>query len=455
VKPGDPAPTRVGFISLGCAKNLVDTEVMSGRLAEAGFRFVRDHGDAELIVVNTCAFIGAAREESIGTILEMAELKRHGNLKRLVVAGCMVQRYREELQRDLPEVDAFVNLDELDLIVERSKIGGPTPALLRPTPTADGSTYLYDHETPRLLATPPWSAYIKIAEGCDHQCSFCAIPAIRGSFRSREPASVVREARTLVAGGARELILIAQDSSRYGRDLGIREGLSDLLERLQEIENLCWIRLLYLYPNSVSENLISTMAGLSKVVEYVDLPLQHAAPALLSRMRRGGSADSHLRLIESFRRAMPDAAIRSTFIVGFPGESEEDFEELLEFMRRARFDHLGVFTYSHEEGTAAQGLIDDVPAGTKQDRYDRAMAYQQEIVFARNRELVGSRVELLLEGAHPETEHLLVGRMSTQAPEVDGQVLVNDGQARPGRFVRAELTDVAGYDLVGRIIEEL
>jgi ribosomal protein S12 methylthiotransferase len=449
VTPDGPAATRVGIISLGCAKNLVDTEVMSGRLADAGFSFVQDPHEADLIVVNTCGFIEAAREESIKAILEAAELKKHGNLKRLVVAGCMVQRYREHLRRELPEVDAFVDLDQLDLIAERAAIGGEMPA------TGKMATYLYDHETPRLLATPPWSAYIKIAEGCDHDCSFCAIPSIRGHFRSRLPESVVREAEALAEGGVREIILIAQDSSRYGSDIGLQEGLSGLLERLQEIPQLHWIRLLYLYPNSISERLVQTMAAISKVVGYVDLPLQHSASTMLRRMRRGGSADSHLRLIDRFRTAMPGAAIRSTFIVGFPGESEMEFEKLLGFIRRARFEHLGLFTYSHEEGTPAHELDDDVPARTKQERYDRAMACQQEIAFGKNREMIGRVVELLVEGPHPETDDLLTGRMSTQAPDVDGLVILNDGSARPGRFARVELTDVAGYDLIGRIIEEL
>jgi len=450
-----PAATRVGVISLGCAKNLVDTEVMSGRLADAGFRFVQEPREADLIVINTCGFIEAARKESIKTILETAELKKHGNLKRLVVAGCMVQRYREQLRRDLPEVDAFVDLDQLDLIVERAAIGGPVAAGKEAASALHRATYLYDHETPRLLATPPWSAYIKIAEGCDHECSFCAIPSIRGRFRSRRPESVVSEAMTLAEGGVREIILIAQDSSRYGSDLGLREELSGLLEQLQEIPELHWIRLLYLYPNSISDRLIETMAGLSKVVGYVDLPLQHSASNMLRRMRRGGSAESHLRLIDRFRSAIPGAAIRSTFIVGFPGESETEFEELLSFIRRARFEHLGLFTYSHEEGTTAHELHDDVPAEIKQDRYDRAMACQQEIAFGKNREMIGRVVELLVEGPHPETEDLLTGRMSTQAPDVDGLVLLNDGHARPGRFAKVELTDVAGYDLVGRIVEEL
>jgi ribosomal protein S12 methylthiotransferase len=452
---GSPAATRVGVISLGCAKNLVDTEVMSGRLAGSGLRFVRDPRDAELIVINTCAFIEEARRESIRTILETAELKKNGKLKRLIVAGCMVQRYREQLAGDLPEVDAFIGLDELDMIVEHALPERTAPAYTGPAAGSGRATYLYDHETPRLLATPPWSAYIKIAEGCDHACSFCAIPAIRGRFRSRKPDSIMHEAQALTAAGVREIILIAQDSSRYGRDLGLREGLPELLQGLQTITDLRWIRLLYLYPDSVSEKLIDTMAALSKIVKYVDLPLQHSSSRVLRRMRRGGSFESHLELIERFRGTMPGVAIRSTLIVGFPGETETDFEQLLQFIREARFDHLGLFMYSSEEGTAAYRFPDDIPYGLKRKRYGQAMQCQQEIAFAKNRDRVGEVVEALVEGAHAETDHLLTGRMSTQAPDVDGQILLNDGRARPGSFTSVELTDTAGYDLVGRIINEL
>ncbi len=448
---GRPAPRRLGLISLGCAKNLVDSEVMLGHLAGAGWEFVNDPADAEVIVVNTCSFIGPAREESIRTILEAAEHKKSGRLRRLVVTGCLVQRYSGELRAELPEVDAFLGLDELDRIV-----GAVEPAPPRPQPAADvrwsASRYLYDHATPRRLATPPWTAYIKIAEGCDHSCSFCAIPSFRGAFRSRLPQSVVREARDLAARGVREINLIAQDSSHYGRDLGTNQGLADLLRELDGIEDLRWIRLHYLYPNTVTQELIDTMAGARRVLEYVDMPLQHAHPDMLRRMRRGGSAESHLRLLSRFREAMPDAALRTTLIVGFPGETEDEFEALLDFVREARFDHLGAFSYSHEDGTSAGLLADDVAETLKQERRDRLMACQQRIAVERNRERIGREVEVLVEGGHPETEHLLVGRMRSQALDVDGQVLLNDGAARPGEFVSVRLTEVAGYDLVGGIV---
>ncbi len=458
--------TKVGVISLGCAKNLVDSEVMLGHLGRAGCRFVNDPADADVILVNTCGFIEAAREESIETILEAAELKKTGRLRRLVVAGCMVQRYAEQLKATLPEVDAFIGLDQLDLVVESAGVEASAAApasdlpILAPGARAAGptataawgpSTYLYDEKTPRSLATPAWTAYVKIAEGCDHTCAFCAIPSFRGSFRSRDSGSICAEARALSERGVREISLIAQDSSHYGRDIGIHEGLAALLCELNAIDALRWIRLHYLYPNTITQKLIDTMASLPRVVDYVDLPLQHAHPAMLKRMRRGGSGESHLRLLERFRAAMPEGALRSTFIVGFPGETDEEFAALLDFVAQARFDHLGVFTYSHEESTPAFGAEDDVPVEVKEQRRDHLMELQRDIAIDANQRRIGDTVEVLVEGAHPDTEHLLVGRTRGQALDVDGQVLINDGTADPGEFVRVELTETAGYDLVGRI----
>lgn len=448
---------KVGVISLGCSKNLVDTEIMLGHLDAAGCTFVEDASDADVLIVNTCSFIESAREESVRTILDAAKLKTDGRVKRVVVAGCMVERYRDELTRELAgDVDAFVGLDELDTIVEAAGAARPRPAppLANDLPmfSAAGSRYLYDATTPRKLATPRWTAYVKIAEGCDHTCSFCAIPSFRGAFRSRRVEDIVAEAEALVRRGVREINLIAQDSSHYGRDHGDAAGLAGLLVRLDGIADLRWIRVHYLYPNTVTDRLIETIACCSKVVKYVDMPLQHAHPATLKRMRRGGSSESHLELIGRFRRAMPDVAMRSTFIVGFPGETDEEFEALLAFVGAARFDHLGVFTYSHEEGTGARVLDDDVPAEVKESRRDRVMAAQQVIAFEKNASLVGTIAEVLVEGAHAETDHLLVGRARTQAPDVDGQILLNDGYAEPGTFNRVLLTETAGYDLVGRIL---
>jgi ribosomal protein S12 methylthiotransferase len=458
---------KVGVISLGCSKNLVDTEVMLGHLDRAGCAFVQDADEADVLVVNTCGFIDAAREESVRTILDAAKLKTTGRLKRLVVAGCMVQRYRDELNRELAgDVDAFVGLDELDSIVEAAQATRPpssiplrndlpmlAPARSRePSDDSRLSRYLYDASTPRKLATPPWTAFVKIAEGCDHTCSFCAIPSFRGAFRSRPAADIVAEAEALSRRGVKEINLIAQDSSHYGRDRGDAAGLPGLLARLDAVSDLRWVRVHYLYPNTVTDRLIDTMAGCDRVVKYVDMPLQHAHSETLKRMRRGGSADSHLELLGRFRNAMPEAAMRSTFIVGFPGETEQEFEELVAFIEAARFDHLGVFVYSHEEGTSAHQATDDVPARVKEARRDRLMTVQQRIAFEKNEARLGTIVDVLVEGAHPETEHLLVGRTSMQAPDVDGQILLNDGFAEPGTFARALLTETAGYDLVGRIL---
>jgi ribosomal protein S12 methylthiotransferase len=457
--PPPPAKrVRVGFLSLGCAKNLVDTEVMLGHLDRAGAALVQDPEEADVLVVNTCGFIEAAREESIRTILETAELKASGRLKRLVVAGCLVQRYPNEMRANLPEVDAWIGLDELASVVsevgleagERDAAASPGPGVARPGPSA----WIYDHATPRRLSTPPWTAFVKVAEGCDHACAFCAIPSFRGRFRSRSVEDIATEASRLAGSGVREINLISQDTSDYGRDLGLRDGLVRLLEALDGIPDLRWIRAHYLYPNSVSPALVEAMARLARVVKYVDLPLQHSHRDVLGRMRRGGSAASHLALLSRFRDAMPEVALRTTMIVGFPGETEGEFSDLLRFVEEARFDHLGVFSYSHEEGTHAFSLSDDVPEEIKEERRERLMEAQQRVAFGRLERHVGRTVEVLVEGAHPETEHLLVGRTSGQASDVDGQVILNDGWASPGTFARVEITGRAGYDLVGRILGE-
>jgi ribosomal protein S12 methylthiotransferase len=443
--------TRVSLISLGCAKNLVDAEVMLGRLDAAGCELVADPDAADVVVVNTCAFIESAREESVQAILEAAERKRTGRARKVVVAGCLVQRYGDELRRELPEIDAFVDLDQVPRIAEISGLA-PTPLASDLPLVPRRATWLYDDTDPRVRATPPWTAYVKIAEGCDHTCAFCAIPTFRGSFRSRDPESLVREATALARAGVREINLVAQDSSHYGRDLGRTIGLAELLERLDAVPDLRWIRVHYLYPNTLTDRVLEAMARLPRVVPYVDLPLQHAHGDTLARMRRGGSAESHLRLLDRVRSAMPEASLRTTLLVGFPGETETEFETLLAFLDEARFDHVGVFSYSHEEHTPGERLADDVPPAVKEERRTLVLAHQQPIAFARNGDRVGTRAEVLVEGVHAETEHLLVGRTRGQAREVDGQVLLNDGYAEAGSFVQVEITDAAGYDLVGAIL---
>lgn len=439
-------PVRIGFVSLGCPKNLVDTEVMMGYLRRDGMLITPDASSADVIVVNTCGFIDAARQESIDTILEMAELKKTGSCRRLVVAGCMVQRYPEELRRELSEVDAFVGLDDLKHVARavRDERGDAV--------TAGGpATYLYDHLSPRMLAGPHHSAYIKIAEGCDNPCAFCAIPRFRGAFRSRTPDSIVEEARGLVAGGALELNLIAQDSTNYGSDLGMADGIATLLERLaREVDGARWIRLFYVYPNRITDRLIEVMATHDNVCNYVDIPLQHASRSVLHRMVRGGSADHHRVILGRFRRAIPEVALRTTFIVGYPGETDDEFRELLQFVEESRFHHLGVFPYSHEESTRAVALTDDVPPEIKEERRSQVMELQERISMERTQEMVGRTVTVLCEGPCRETEHLLEGRTEGQAPEVDGRVLINDGEAETGTFVSVEVTEAHPYDLVGR-----
>jgi ribosomal protein S12 methylthiotransferase len=432
------------MVQLGCPKNWVDGEWMLGQLQAAGHEVTGDP-DAETVIVNTCGFIDAAKEESIRAILEVARRKQEGRVRRLLVAGCLVERYKEELRKAIPEIDGFIPLGAV----------GQVARLLaeeRPDAPVGVEMPLYDGLSPRLLATPPHLAYVKIAEGCDNPCSFCPIPSFRGAFRSRPPNDVVREVGTLAARGVKEAVLVAQDTTDYGRDLGLRDGLALLLRRLQEETEMSWIRVLYAYPNHLHRSLLKAMAHCTRVVPYLDLPLQHAHPEILSAMKRGGSAESFLRLLDRARKAVPGLAVRSTFIVGFPGERREHFRLLMDFVREARFDHLGVFTYSREEGTAAHRLGDPVDQRTKRRRQERLLEVQQAISYEKNRTLVGRTVTVLVEGVSEESEHLLEGRLPTQAPDVDGKVLLNDGFAPSGSFARVKVTEAHPYDLVGAIL---
>ncbi len=454
----DKGPVKVGMVSLGCPKNTVDSEVMLGHLGEAGATLIGNADEADVVVINTCGFIDAAREESVDTILAAVRRKKDGLCRRVVVAGCMVQRYGEELLREIPEIDAFVDLDGLGGIaravgMEEDAANNTAAIPLPAAPTGlHPATYLYDAATPRTLSGPAWSAYLKIAEGCDNTCSFCAIPRFRGAFRSRPLDDIVREARNLAAAGIVELNLIAQDSTAYGGDIGLKEGPTRLVEALADIQELKWVRLFYVYPNKIDDSLLRAMGERNNIAAYIDIPLQHAARQVLANMRRGGSASGHLRLLERIRRFIPDVAIRSTVIVGFPGETETEFQELLDFIQEARFDHLGAFTYSHEDNTTAAALDDDVPAQVKEDRRGLVMAEQETIAMARNQKRVGSRLTVLCEGACTETEHLLQGRLEGQAPEVDGRVLIQEGVAAPGQFVQVEITEAHPFDLVGRVV---
>jgi ribosomal protein S12 methylthiotransferase len=439
-------PLSVGLVSLGCPKNLVDGEVMLGQLQQRGHALVSDPTQADVIVVNTCAFIDRAKQESVDAILEMAREKEKGRARRLVVTGCLAQRYDAELRREIPEIDATLGTGQVADIV--SAVEGHATH----TDAAERPTWIYDHTAPRVLSTPPWLAYVKISEGCDYTCSFCIIPTLRGRHRSRPLEDVVREAEALAARGARELVLVAQDSTRWGLDLGLRDGLALLLRRLARVEGVRWIRVMYAYPATVTDAILDAIASEGKVVKYVDMPLQHASEAVLRRMKRPTGRGNLLGMVERVRERVPGVAFRTSFIVGFPGETEADFEELLGFVAAAEFDHVGVFTYSDEEGTGSFDLDGRVPAAVKERRRKRLLAAQQQISARRNRGRVGQRVEVLMEGTHPDSDLLLRGRLATQAPDIDGCVIVNDGAAAPGSFVTCEVTEAHPYDLVARIL---
>jgi ribosomal protein S12 methylthiotransferase len=439
---------KIGFVSLGCAKNTVDSEVMLGYLVDSDIEVTNDPGQADVIVVNTCGFIDKAKEESINTILEMASYKKHGNCKRLVVAGCLVQRYRDQIMDQIPEIDAVIGLDQLSDIVQ---VCTGDPAAIHGG-TGEISTYLYNHENRRVLTTPGYSAYIKIAEGCNHSCSFCVIPSIRGRFRSRQPDSVIREAEILAGQGVKELNLVAQDTSLYGHDLQIREGLSSLLKDLCFVDGIEWIRFLYTYPNSITPALLETVAGNSKICNYVDIPLQHVSSSVLSNMNRGGSPEASRDLIRRIRRTIPDVAVRTTFIVGFPGETEDDFKELVDFVGEMEFDHMGVFSYSDEEGSAAVTHGNKVSDSLKEERLDLLMSLQAGISLENNQRKIGRSYTVLVDGVSEETDMLWEGRMPGQAPDIDGVVYINDGidaSVKPGDLRTVKISEAFEYDLAG------
>jgi ribosomal protein S12 methylthiotransferase len=502
------ARPKVGFVSLGCPKNLVDSEVMMGLLDRAGAELTPHAETADILVVNTCSFIDKAKQESVDAILEMAKLKTAGGARRLVVAGCLVERYRDEIQKNIPEVDAVVGTGELEKILSAAGLevlpavasaspftilsgsghaevrpgreamagthmAGASPAVARAegdrreaqgrfSRTAwDGAEaqlpqYLYDHTTPRLRTTKSASAYIKIAEGCDHPCSFCVIPNLRGKFRSRRFESVVAEAEALVAEGVREITLIGQDTTCYGEDLGLKDGLALLLDRLAQIEGLTWLRFLYAYPNRITGKLLETIAKHGNICKYLDVPLQHASGAVLKSMKRGASAEIFLRTIAKVRAAVPGIALRTSFIVGFPGETDADFEALCDFVAEAQFDWLGVFSYSDEEGSKAFDLGSKVPRRVIEQRRRALMKLQKGLSRERMRARIGQTVDVLVEGESEETPLLWEGRTQFHAPEIDGTVYLNDfgpyETLTPGQFYRCEITEAHEYDLVARVM---
>jgi len=432
----------VGLVSLGCAKNQVDSEVMLGLLRRRGFEITHVPARADVLVVNTCGFLESAKLEGYATIREMAALKKSGRLRRLVVAGCLVQRRAEEMRLDLPEVDRFMALNDVEKIADACDLGG-----LSFDPDRRPATWLPGDTSPRVLTSPGPSAYLKISEGCDNPCAFCVIPQIRGRFRSRSSASLVAEARMLAGAGVRELNLIAQDSTSYGSDLGDAGGLAALLRDLGAVEGIRWVRLLYAYPNKMTSELIETLGGGRGVLPYLDVPLQHASKAALARMRRGGSRASFTRMIGDLRRRVPDLSLRTTFIVGFPGETEEEFEELRSFVEEIEFDHIGVFTYSHEPGAPSFTMADDVSPSLKNDRRQILLDLQEGISMKRYRGRIGKTLDVLIEGRGPEPG-TWTGRAAFQAPEVDGDVVVR-GLAGAREFAEITIEEAVAYQLVG------
>lgn len=432
---------RVGLISLGCPKNLVDSEVMLGQLVHKGYSIVADPGDADIVIVNTCGFIEPAKKESIETILRAAQLKEKDPDKKLIVAGCLVQRYGKELKKDLPEVDHFVNLNDVERIVEAC--GTEFEEKLEQQP----AEYIYDGKAHRLLTTPSSYAYLKIAEGCDHTCAFCAIPSMRGKYRSRTISSICDEANHLAAQGVKELVLISQDSTIYGWDLGLKNGLATLTEQLCKTEGVEWIRVMYCYPTSLKQSYLDVMAAQPKVCSYIDMPLQHASGPMLERMKRGGNSDQYRRMIDNIRKTVPDAAIRTTFIVGFPGETDREFEVLEHFVRDMEFERLGVFLYSDEETTGGFDLQPKVPHRVMVQRRKQLMTLQAGISRKRNRALIGKRMKALVDGADTNG---IRGRLYHQAPDIDGYLKIKTDNAIPGDFLDVVITGAGQYDLTAK-----
>ena len=444
--------TKVGFISLGCPKNLVDSEVMMGLLSREGYELTPRADDAEILVVNTCSFIESAQKESIETILEMAEHKKFGAAKKLVVAGCLVERFRDQILEQVPEVDAVVGTGEVERIIEA--VQGDLKVL-----PAQPPSFLYHDFTPRIVTTPKHQAYIKIAEGCDHPCTFCIIPQLRGNFRSRRFASVIREAENLAAAGAREITLIGQDTTSYGEDLGLRDGLAQLLEKLAQVEDLLWVRFLYAYPNRVTQKMLETIAAHPRLAKYIDMPLQHVSRNVLARMKRGSHGDAFLKLLDRIRSTIPGVALRTSFIVGFPGETDSDFEELLQFVAAAELDWVGVFEFSDVDNAASFPLDGKVDSATITDRRNRLMALQKKISREKLRRLKARTETALVEGPSKDNPLVWEARLESMAPDIDGKLYLTDIElpsgevASSGDVARVEITKTDAYDLIGRVVE--
>lgn len=449
-----PQPNKVHFISLGCPKNLVDSEIMAGTLMKDGFLVVGEAEDADTVIVNTCGFIEDSKKESIQKILDMAQLKEQGKLKKVVVAGCLTQRYKDDLVEGLPEADLFVGSGEFQNIAKilKKHEQGEKQKTYFNLPT-----YLQEESTPRVNSQPSHRAYLKISEGCMKRCAFCAIPLIRGNLQSRKIDNIVNEAKLLAAGGVKELIIISHDFTDYGLDLKrkdptVKEAPVELLRELANVEGIKWIRLLYLYPDGITPEMISLIKSNEKFVKYFDMPLQHINNNVLKNMNRKMTREEILRALSLIRTEIPEAVIRTQFIVGFPGETEENFEELLEFIADQKFDRVGCFQYSPEENTPGGKMPDQIDETTKQRRFEAVMEVQQNISREKHKAFIGKTLEVVVEGLSDETDLLLQGRTSQQAPDIDGVVLINDGQAKVGEFVKVKITDSMEYDLIGEIV---
>lgn len=442
---------KAGFISLGCSKNLVDTEVMLGILQEHGIELTNQPSEADILIVNTCAFIQSAKEESITTVLNMADYKESGRCRSLIIAGCLGQRYGQELLDDMPEVNAVLGTDAYRRIMEavRETLKGRRVVL-----TGEDNT-MYDAHTPRIRTTPGYTAYVKIAEGCDNRCAFCAIPDIRGHFRSRSIEDIKAEVVELAEQGVKEIVLIAEDSTYYGLDLYGKPRLAQLLRELAQVEKIRWIRTLYMYPKFFTDELIDVYATEPKVLKYVDMPLQHAHDSVLKAMRRPDRRADIVALIKKLRERVPGIVIRSTFIVGFPGETDAQYQSLRDFVEEMRFEKMGVFTFSREEGTPAYDMPGQISEEVMQERYHDLMSLQSRISEEVNRELEGQTIEVLVEGRDQEQNNIAVGRSYREAPDVDGQVYIEgDATSQPGDIVRVRVLQGFTYDVVGELVED-
>ncbi|MCK5185485.1 MAG: 30S ribosomal protein S12 methylthiotransferase RimO [Deltaproteobacteria bacterium] len=441
---------KIYLESLGCSKNLVDSEVIAGCLRKSGYTFTTSKEEAAIIIVNTCAFIKDATQEAIDTILKLATLKKEGTCRKLVVAGCLPQRYGKQLIKKLKDVDLFVGVGEFPKIGEllkEERVEHSLPALYIRTPT-----FLLDHNTPRILSTPNHTAYVKIAEGCSHRCSFCTIPTIKGPYQSRPPESIITEVKNLAGKGTKEINLIAQDTTFYGKDLTNKKDLAYLLKQLSKIESIEWIRMLYCHPDHFSHDLINTIKEEEKICNYIDLPLQHISDDILKRMGRSKDSTKIRKLIKEIRENIPNLWIRTTFMVGFPGETEKDFNILMDFAIEVEFEHLGAFRYSNEEGTKAYSLKGKVPSHVIEERYHTLMSLQSNISLKKNQRLIGSLQRVLIEGINEEND-MLLGRTFFQAPDIDGIVYVAEGEAAIGEMVEVRITDASEYDLFGEILQ--